>query len=91
MLDKYSALTIGLTLITIGGLGLYETFADSPSIVESNQEVPLTLEAAGVGMPVLRAVRAPQEFILTSYKLLITGIGQACMSSCIKFLEVDPR
>lgn len=50
MLDKYSALTIGLTLITIGGLGLYETLAESPSIVESNTEVPPTMEAAGSGM-----------------------------------------
>ena len=25
MLDKYSSLTIGLTLLTIGGLGLYES------------------------------------------------------------------
>ena len=25
-LDKYSSLTIGLTLLTIGGLGLYESF-----------------------------------------------------------------
>ena len=54
MLDKYSALTIGLTLITIGGLGLYETLAESPSVVESSQEVPPTMEAAGLGRSILR-------------------------------------
>ena len=48
MLDKYSALTIGLTLITIGGLGLYETLAESPSKVETSTEPPPTMQAAGI-------------------------------------------
>ena len=49
MMDKYSALTIGLTLITIGGLGLYETLAESPSHVEAAQELPPTIQTAGAG------------------------------------------
>lgn len=49
MLDKYSTLTIGLTLITIGAMGLYETFGESPSQIEATQQTPPAMQTAGGG------------------------------------------
>lgn len=66
MLDKYSALTIGLTLITIGGLGLYETLAESPSKVETNTEIPPTMQTAGAPSEPLRNMN-PLHPLLTFY------------------------
>ena len=40
MLDKYSSLTIGLTLLTIGVLGLYETLHEGHAEAEPTAEQP---------------------------------------------------
>lgn len=45
MLDKYSSLTIGLTLLTIGVLGLYETLQEEHS-EPSPQQPPLAFSGA---------------------------------------------
>ena len=48
VLDKYSSLTIGLTLVAIGAMGLFESFTEAPSQVEVKQQTPqLAFESAG--------------------------------------------
>ena len=61
MMDKYSALTIGLTLITIGGLGLYETLAEGPSQVEAATELPPTFQPAIAGKRKMLRINCPSE------------------------------
>lgn len=52
-LDKYSSVTIGLTLILIGILGLVESLSENPEEVEVPQQTPpLAAEAFRAGQPV---------------------------------------